>query len=153
MDVCDAARWFVQHSDEKLSLWKLNDLCYYAYAWSCVLLEEPLFQDPGFLVEGGHFMCRKLFRFPETENVEPGNEEEKLLVSVLNCYGEFEEEELSRLICSEYPWEEAAGRAKREEQALIRALRLYYSIKWLQHHSQEKIPGRILQTIKEEAFS
>lgn len=122
VNVRDVAKAFLTF--ESMTHKKLQKLCYYAQAWSLVLLEKPI-MDTSFEAWIHGPVCRELYSYykgygwdsiPQEDNIPNiiGNNEEyaELIYQIYRIYGKLDGDELELLTHSELPWQEAREGAK-----------------------------------------
>lgn len=110
--VFDVANWFLAKSS--MTHKKLQKLCYYAQAWSYALYSRPLFDDVFEAWVHGP-VCRSLYNHyrersfevihPTVPAPEFSTEDDELLESVWETYGELTANALEALTHSELPWQ------------------------------------------------
>ena len=118
--VFDVAKWFLHR--KSFTHKQLQKLCYYAQAWHCALLHEPLFAEeiqawihgavcPALYAHYSIYGWTPIRKFRK----EPFNfsaETLSVLWAVYNTYAKFTGEQLEALTHSESPWREARGKLK-----------------------------------------
>lgn len=110
------ANFFLSLGDETMTHKKLQKLCYYAYSWGKVLLNQSIFRnnfqawihgpvDPDLYNRYKHFRWHPI---PHEENQELHDDEiMQLLHEVYESYGHLSGDELEALTHHELPWIEA----------------------------------------------
>lgn len=139
-NIFDVARYIIEKNGGKMSVMKLQRLCYYSQAWALVWDGEPLF-DEDFEAWVSGPVCRKLFertkdRFFAYGKDEYGgdgdlSEDQKNTIDhVYDHYGRHDAQWLSQLTQMEEPWQRAkAGRADRAHSDNIiskESMSMYY---------------------------
>ncbi len=121
-----AAQWFL--CKESMTVGKLQVLCYYAYAWTLVFLNKRktmkyrLFEEPfqGWVHRPVCPLLQDKYReygFNEIPRYKGGTEGftdsvETVLESVWHTYGKFDEDQLTRIVYSEEPFQRARAGLK-----------------------------------------
>ncbi|MCR5661282.1 MAG: DUF4065 domain-containing protein [bacterium] len=115
--ITDVANWFL--AKESMTHKKLQKLCYYAQAWHCALLDEPLFADevqawvhgpviPALYKLYSDFGWKQIPQY--TGELPKFNEKTlEILETVVNTYMKFTGDVLERITHAEKPWQEARG--------------------------------------------
>lgn len=136
--VFDVAKWFL--SKGQMTHKKLQKLCYYAQAWHCALLGQPLFSE--FFQAWVHgpvspelyrrYSSYKWLDIPKESNpptFPPKTTE--VLEAVWNTYGPFDGDQLEAQTHGEAPWKDARGELQPYESCYtvipVEAMRKYYS--------------------------
>ena len=142
--VSDVAKWFLHR--KSFTHKQLQKLCYYAQAWHCALLGEPLFDEEIQAWIHGP-VCPKLYaqyavwgwapiKRIRKKNFNFSPETLSVLRAVYNTYAKFTGEQLEALTHSESPWREARGNLKPYEpsEAIIPVenMKKYYAEKYKQ---------------------
>lgn len=142
--VFDIARWFLHR--KSFTHKQLQKLCYYAQAWHCALLGEPLFDEeiqawihgpvcPALYVKYSVWGWTPIRRIRK-ESFDFSVETLNVLRAVYNTYAKFTGEQLEALTHSESPWRDARGNLKPYEpsEAVIpvEAMKKYYAEKYRQ---------------------
>lgn len=124
--IFDVAKYILQQQG-KISIWKLQKLCYYAQAWNLAWTGTPLF-DEDFTVGTNGPVCRELMivnteRFTVGRNDIPsGNtdhittEQKENIDIVLRDYGPMEPYDLRELSQHESPWKDTAKHMPKGEK-------------------------------------
>lgn len=111
--ILDTAQYIIE-KEKRISVMKLQKLCYYAQAWSLAWDNEPLFEED-FEAWANGPVCRKLYtaadgrlellRFDHLGDSGKLSSEQKSVISrVLTAYGDKELYWLSENVREEQPW-------------------------------------------------
>lgn len=142
MEVREVANWFL--TKEGMTHKKIQKLCYYAQAWHCALLHQPLFRDEiqawvhGPVVPSLYpvYADYKWNHIPKIDNshVEADEDAESILEAVWNTYSDLSGDQLESLTHSEDPWMNARGNVKPWETSTIpisqKSMETYYGKKY-----------------------
>lgn len=113
-NVFDTAKYILKEYGKPMSTMKLQKICYYAQAWSLVWDDVPLFEE-NFQAWANGPVCPELFKktqgiFSVTPEHETGGEgdlsdnQKDTISKVLDYYGRYSAQQLSRLTHMEDPW-------------------------------------------------
>lgn len=115
ISILDVANWFL--AKEPMTAKKLQKMCYYAYAWSLVILDKPIFNDTKFEAWKDGPASPKLYHKYKNVGWNPINPQgdrptfkpqiEGLLEQVWATYGDKRDHQLESLSKSEMPWQNA----------------------------------------------
>lgn len=115
-NVFDVAK-YILYKKERISMWKLQKLCFYSQAWAIVWTEKPLFEEEFEAWSNGP-VCPALFEkhkgkfFVEFSDIDGNidnltpNEKETIDI-VLNDYGNMTPYDLREQTHQEMPWKNA----------------------------------------------
>ena len=144
------AQYFLKLAKEKkepITNKKLQKLVYYAQAWSLVLNDEKLFNDPieawihGPAIRSLYTRYKKFGFSPIEEDFKVGEfdiseENKEVLDSVWGVYGKMDADYLEILTHSEEPWQEARRGLQFNEssgnQISLETMKSYYSQKLIE---------------------
>lgn len=147
LKVQDVGRYFLYRANQEnkpVTNKKLQKLVYYAQAWSLVLNNKKLFNEPieawvhGPAVRSLYVQYKDFGFNPIQEDVKPDSiqvsgEQKDLLDSVWKIYGKMDAGYLEMLTHSEKPWQEARegiqGSENSENEISLKTMRRYYSEK------------------------
>lgn len=117
--VFDVAKFILEEEGE-ISIWKLQELCYYCKVWDIALEGRKLFPEYFEAWQDGP-VCPELFRayksnsfidsslLKEGDSTAISNKDADVIRAVLKHYENFDEETLQLKACYERPWLETIG--------------------------------------------